>query len=161
MRGWNAFHFSAWALLSNQCPSYYKAAHILPALIDYLLLSSPGAYLCFGSCWFGTSANWTPRSFLTCEAVWVCRQESPNLKRTPHSTLTWRYSSWPYQVIVFLSSFVVEDVNGCSNAALAMMVFKLSELICIFSLCSFLLLSLRYRPQGESSRHVRREVQAV
>lgn len=50
--------------------------------------------------WFGTSGSWTPRSFLTCEAVWLCRQEPQNLKKAPLLTSTWRYSSWPYQVIL-------------------------------------------------------------
>lgn len=65
------------------------------------------ACLSFARFWFGILGNWTLRSFLTCEALLVCSQEPPNLKITPPSTLTWRYSSWPYQVILPCSTSVI------------------------------------------------------
>lgn len=82
--------------------------------------------LCCGRCWFGTLGNWTPRSFLIWRAVWLHRQEPPNLKITPHSTLTWRYSSLPYQVTL---------ATWPRKAVFIVMVFSW----CIFSLWSLCL----------------------
>lgn len=97
-----------------------------------------------GRSWFGTLGNWTPRSFPICGAPWPHKQELQNLKTTPRSTLSSRSNSSPSPVIFRPSLFpktACRHVTSCNSAT-----FSLSSL---------------QRSQGQSSGHVRGEVQAI
>lgn len=141
-----------------------------------------------GRCWFGTSGNWTPRSFPTCEVAWQHRQEPPNLKITPPSTLPLRFSSWPYQVRRATWPLQAHCFTKCFNKRphWTHQRVKLKQLwvwkglwfslghVCSRRFCcrpvmvswchilsSRLFRRSPHRSEGESSGHVRREVQAV